>query len=171
MATGSSSKYQLPFPQAIDSVNVHGDIKSLVERLDIVLPQASYVDVPVKNTSGQSLPAGTPVTITGHDGTNVTVSPATGSTTTPVLGLAKTTIANNAVGIAVVAGIVSYVNTSSFSNGAPLFIASGGGLTDDWAESTGSAVAMVIYQHATEGIVVVGAKGDGTWGSVKLGLS
>jgi hypothetical protein len=171
MASGQSSKYQLPFPQPVDAVNVHGDIKSLVERLETVLPQASYVDIPVKNTSGQSLDAGTPLYITGHDGTNVTVSYANGSTTSPVIGLAKATMANNSVGIAVVAGVVSSVNTASFDNGSPLFVASSGGLTDEWNEDAGSAVAMVIYKHATNGIIVVGAKGDGTWGSVKLGLS
>lgn len=170
MATGKSTNYEIPFPQSGDAVNVHGDIKSLAERLDIVLPQASYVDIPVKNTSGSSISAGSAVYVTGHDGTNVTVSPVIGSTTNPTLGLIRTTTTNNSVGVAVVTGIINGINTSSFSTGDILFIDTNGGLVNSSSSTTGVAVATVVHA-AVSGTIMVGTRGDGTWGALKAGLA
>jgi hypothetical protein len=170
MATGRSNIYEIPFPQSGDVVNVHGDIKSLAERLDLVLPQASYVDIPVKNTSGSTINPGSAVYVTGHDGTNVTVSLSTGSTTNPTLGLLRASTANNAVGVVVVAGIITGVNTSSYSSGDTLFINTSGGLTNASSTTTGVAVATVIHA-AVDGTIMVGTRGDGTWGALKAGLA
>lgn len=170
MATGRSNNYEIPFPQSGDAVNVHGDIKSLAERLDLVLPQASYVDIPAKNTSGSSINAGSAVYVTGHDGTNVTISPATGSTTNPTLGLLRATTANNAVGVVVVAGIINGINTSSYTAGDTLFINTNGGLVNASSSTTGVAVATVIHA-AVDGTIMVGTRGDGTWGALKAGLA
>lgn len=170
MATGKSNIYEIPFPQSGDAVNVHGDIKSLAERLDLVLPQASYVDIPVKNTSGSTINPGSAVYVTGHDGTNVTISLSTGSTTNPTLGLIRATTANNAVGVVVVAGIISGINTSSFTAGDILFIGETGGLVNASSSVTGVGVATVIHA-AVDGTIMVGTRGDGTWGSLKAGLA
>ena len=170
MATGKSSIYEIPFPQSGDAVNVHGDIKSLAERLEIVLPQASYVDIPAKNTSGSTINPGSAVYVTGHDGTNVTISPATGSTSTPTLGLLRASTPNNSVGVVVVAGIITGINTSSFSAGDTLFIGESGGLVNAPTLSTGVAVATVIYS-AVSGTIMVGTRGDGTWGALKAGIA
>jgi hypothetical protein len=170
MATGKSNIYEIPFPQSGDVVNVHGDIKSLAERLDLVLPQASYVDIPVKNTSGSSINPGSAVYVTGHDGTNVTVSPSTGSTTSPTLGLMRAAVANNAVGVVVVAGVITGINTSSFAAGDILFIGETGGLVNASSSSTGVGVATVIHA-AVSGTIMVGTRGDGTWGALKAGLA
>ncbi len=170
MATGRSTNYEIPFPQSGDVVNVHGDIKSLAERLDLILPQSSYVDIPVKNVSGSSISAGSAVYVTGHDGTNVTVATTTGSTTNPTLGLIRATTANNAVGVVVVAGIITGINTSSYSAGDTLFINTNGGLTNASTSTTGVAVATVIYS-AVSGTIMVGTRGDGTWGALKAGIA
>jgi hypothetical protein len=170
MATGKSNTYEIPFPQSGDAVNVHGDIKSLAERLDLVLPQASYVDIPAKNTSGSTILAGSAVYVTGHDGTNVTVSAATGSTTNPTLGLMRSSAANNTVGVVVVAGIINSINTSSFANGATLFIGESGGLVNASSPATGVAVATVVHS-AVAGSIMVGTRGDGTWGALKAGIA
>jgi hypothetical protein len=162
--------YQIPFPLSGDAVNVHGDIKALADRLEQVLPQASYVDIPAKNTSGSTITPGAAVYVTGHDGTNVTVSPSTGSTTTPTLGLIRASTANNSVGVVVVAGIITGINTSSFSAGDTLFIGENGGLVNEPTLSTGIAVATVIYS-AVSGTIMVGTRGDGTWGALKAGLA
>lgn len=162
--------YQIPFPLSGDVVNVHGDIKKLADRLDVVLPQASYVDLPAKNTSGSTIPAGSAVYVTGHDGTNVTVSPSTGNTANPTLGLIRASTNNNAVGVVVVAGIINSINTSSFSNGDTLFIGESGGLVNASSSTTGVAVATVIHS-AVDGSIMVGTRGDGTWGALKAGLA
>lgn len=170
MATGRSNNYNLPFPLPVDAVNVHGDIKSLTERLDAVLPQASYVDIPVKNTSSDIIPAGYPVTITGHDGTNVLVAKATASTTNSILGLTRTEIAISATGVVVVAGVINGVNTSSFASGDILYVAATGGLTNATDGTQGTAIATVVFANS-QGSIIVGSKSNATWGSLKAGLS
>ncbi len=170
MATGRSTNYNLPFPLAVDAVNVHGDIKSLTERLDAVLPQASYVDIPVKNVSSETIPAGFPVTVTGHDGTNVLVAKATASTNTSIIGLTRTEIAISATGVVVVAGVINGINTTAYSPGATLYVAQNGGLTANVDGNQGTAIATVI-NPAVNGAIIVGSKSNATWGSLKAGLS
>jgi hypothetical protein len=167
MATGQSNNYDLPYPLADDNVNVHGDIKQLVEKLEAVLPLASFSQVSVINTGGEAISAGDPVYVTGYT-TATTVARAKHATTQPILGLAKTSIANNASGIVVVAGIIQNINTSSFSAGDILYSGENGGLNN--TQHHGGAVAVVIYA-AEQGIVSVDSKGNGTWGALKAGLA
>lgn len=167
MATGQSDSYDLPYPLAEDRVNVHGDIQQLVEKLEAVLPLASYSQVSVLNNSGETVIAGDPVYVTGYT-TATTVARATHETTEPILGLAKTSIVNSSNGIVVVSGIVQDINTSGFSVGDILYCAENGGLTN--TQDFGGAVAVVIFA-AENGIVSVDSKGNGTWGALKAGLA
>lgn len=167
MATGQSDNYDLPYPLADDNVNVHGDIKQLVDKLETVLPSASYSQLAVLNNSGEAISAGDPVYVTGYT-TATTVARAVHATTQPVLGLAKTSIANNASGVIVVSGIVDNINTSAFTAGDILYSGETGGLTN--VLHHGAAVGVVVYA-ATAGIISVDSKGNGTWGALKAGLS
>lgn len=173
MATGNTNDgiYNLPYPLAEDPVNVHGDIEALADRLKIILPPLglSQFQIQVKNTGGSTLVAGTPVYATGFD-TVTTVSKALPETTSPILGLLKTSLANNSEGIAVVAGVMEDINTSGFSDGDVLYVATGGGLTATRPEGGSGAVGIVAYA-ASEGIIIVEAKGNGTWGALKAGLA
>jgi hypothetical protein len=162
-----SSQYDLPFPLATDSVDVHGDIKDLVEALAEALPTASYSQIEVKNASGSTINAGDPVFVSGYD-TKTTVSRATSSTTLPILGLAKSQILNNGSGIIVVSGVLSGVNTSGFTAGNILYAGSSGGLTA--TPDAGGAVGIVAHA-ASSGVIIVEAKGNGTWGALKAGLA
>jgi hypothetical protein len=169
MATGESASYDLPFPLAGDQVKVHTDIKQLVDRLEAVLPAASYSQIVARNVSGTTISAGDPVYITGYQSNNTTVARATSSTTNPILGLAKQSIANNATGVVVVSGVVEDINTSAFTAGDILFVGSSGGLTTTQPAS-GAAVGVVA--HAAEhGSIIIDAKGNGTWGALKAGLA
>jgi len=167
MATGESQTYELPYPESDDPVNVHGDIRQLVEKLEAVLPLASYSQIRVLNNSGQSISAGDPVYVTGYN-TATTVAKATSSTTQPILGLAKTNIANTANGIVVVSGILENVNTSGFTAGDILYAGASGGLTTQ--QDAGGAVGIVAHA-ASLGLIIVEAKGNGTWGALKAGLA
>jgi hypothetical protein len=167
MATGESQTYELPYPESDDPVNVHGDIRQLVEKLEAVLPLASYSQIRVSNISGQNISAGDPVYVTGYN-TATTVAKATSSTTQPILGLAKTNIANNANGIVVVSGILENVNTSGFTAGDILYAGTSGGLTTQ--QDVGGAVGIVAHA-ASLGLIIVEAKGNGTWGALKAGLA
>ena len=171
MATGESSIFDLPYPLVTDQVNVHGDIEALVDKLEAVLPPlgVSAFQMPVLNDSGESFAAGTPVFATGYDG-KTTIAKALPSTTQPILGLTRTFIANNAEGIVIVAGVLDNVNTSGFSEGDVLYINTSGGLTNVRPVTGSGAVGIVA--HADEfGIIIVEAKGNGTWGALKNGLA
>lgn len=167
MASGESTNYDLPYPLATDPVNVHGDIRELVQKLEAVLPLASYSQVRVLNNSGSAITAGDPVYVTGYT-TATTIARATSSTTQPILGLAKTSIAINANGIVVVSGILESVNTSGFTAGDILYAGTTGGLTT--TQDAGGAVGIVAHA-AAEGLIIVEAKGNGTWGALKAGLA
>jgi hypothetical protein len=167
MASGETTNYDLPYPLATDPVNVHGDIRELVQKLEAVLPLASYSQVRVLNNSGVAITAGDPVYVTGYT-TATTIAKATSSTTQPILGLAKTNIAIGANGIVVVSGILENVNTSSFTAGDILYAGSAGGLTT--TQDAGGAVGIVAHAAST-GLIIVEAKGNGTWGALKAGLA
>jgi hypothetical protein len=167
MASGESSNYDLPYPLSEDPVNVHGDIRQLVEKLEAVLPLASYSQIRVLNNSGTPISAGDPVFVTGYT-TATTVSRATSETTQPILGLAKTDIASGANGIVVVSGILENINTSNFVAGDILYAGPTGGLTT--SQDVGGAVGIVAHA-ASSGLIIVEAKGNGTWGALKAGLA
>jgi hypothetical protein len=84
----------------------------------------------------------------------------------------KQTLAVGSEGVVVVAGVLSGINTSGFGNpatlaGEILYVGSGGGLS---TTQSGGAVG-VIAKKAVEGVIIVEAKGNGTWGALKAGLA
>jgi hypothetical protein len=172
MASGQSNSYNIPYPVGTDPVNVHGDIKSLVDKLEVVLPIASYSQIKVFNNSALDIFAGMPVYITGYSNNATAVAAATASTSQPILGLAKSFIAKDDYGIVVVSGILQGINTSAFEVGDILYVGEGGGIVKVRPESSASAAVGVIgYSNPTEGIIIVEAKGNGTWGALKAGLA
>jgi len=180
MATNQTSgQFQIAFPRSTDPVNVHGDLEQLAgdvkESLESI--DVSIIQIDVKNVSGISLPAGTPVYIFNYS-TNVpgvkhyTEDLWSSDSVKPVLGLLKTTLANNATGKVVVAGVLANINTSSFTTGDVLYVSRpDGGLTKTRPAAGSGAVGIVGYAHATNGVIIVEAKGNGTWGGLKAGLA
>jgi len=171
MAEGRSESLELPYPLPEDYVNVHGDIRQLVEKLEVILPPlgVSYFQIQVKNSSGSSINAGTPLIATGFN-TKTTVRSAVSTDTAPILGLAKTAIPNGTDGIAVVAGVMEDINTSGFTTGDILYVGESGGLTAT-RPSNGAGAVGVVAHAASDGIIIVEAKGNGTWGALKAGLA
>lgn len=171
MATGESSIYDLPYPLVTDPVNVHGDIEALVDKLEAVLPPlgVSAFQMPVLNDSGENLVAGTPVYATGYNG-KTTIAKSLPSTTQPILGLTRTSIADGSEGVVIVAGVLDNVNTSGFSDGDVLYVASIGGITNI-RPATGSGAVGIVAHAAESGVIIVEAKGNGTWGALKAGLA
>lgn len=167
----TTTVYGIPFPEATDAVNVHGDIQSLASRLEVILPPlgVSLFQIPVLNDSGSAISAGTPVYTTGYNG-KTTIAKSLPATTSPILGLTKTSIANNSEGIVVVAGVMENINTSGFANGDVLYVGENGGLSAS-QPSGGSGAVGIVAHAATDGVIIVEAKGNGTWGALKSGLS
>jgi hypothetical protein len=112
------------------------------------------------------LPAGTPVYATGYT-TKTTIAKCLPSTTDPILGLLKQELVNGSEGIVVVAGVMEDINTSSFSNGDVLYVGPSGGLTN----VEGSGAVGIVAHASSNGIIIVEAKGNGTWGALKAGLA
>jgi hypothetical protein len=174
MATGATNTYDLPYPLLSDPVNVHGDIQSLAEQIELILPSLGlpYFTHEVKNVSGASIAKGDPVYVTGFSTkTTVAKSVATDLTTFPVIGLATTAIANGSDGVVLVSGIFTGLNTSSYTAGNRLYVGTSGGLTATQPAGGSGATGVVLKANSTTGVIlVIPAKGNGTWGAVKAGL-
>ena len=180
MATNQTSgQFQIAFPRSTDPVNVHGDLEQLAgdvkESLESI--DVSIIQIDVKNISGLTLPAGTPVYIFNYSDTvpgikHYTEDLWSSGSVKPVLGLLKTSLNNNSIGKVVVAGVLANVNTSSFVTGDVLYVGRpDGGLTKIRPAEGSGAVGIVGYAHATNGVIIVEAKGNGTWGALKAGLA
>ena len=63
------------------------------------------------------------------------------------------------------------MNTSSYTAGDILYVGTSGGLTDTQPAGGSGAVGVVLKADSTTGVIIVlGAKGNSTWGAVKAGL-
>jgi hypothetical protein len=180
MTTHANSVTGVKYPLETAAVNVHGDLKKLAESLDAILPAygVSYFQINVKNNSGVTIGSGVPVYATGNTTTSgngiVTIAKALPSTTSPILGLLKSQLTNGSEGIVVVAGVMEGVNTRDFSPGDVLYVGVSGGLTNVRPTGGSAAVGIVASRSSQEtvnGIVIVEAKGNGTWGALRDGLS
>jgi predicted RecA/RadA family phage recombinase len=166
--------YDLPYPTDASPVDVAGDFQALAERIEAVLPSLGlpYFTHEVRNNSGVTIAKGDPVYVTGFS-TKTTVAKSLGNTlaTFPVIGLATTSIANGSDGVVIVSGVFSDINTSSYTAGNILYVATAGGLTTTQPTTGSGAVGVVLKANATTGVILVlGSKGNGTWGAVKAGL-
>jgi len=166
--------YDLPYPTDASPVDVAGDLQALAEAIDAVLPSLGlpYFTHEVRNNSGATIAKGDPVYVTGFSTkTTVAKSVATDLATFPVMGLATTAITNGSDGVVIVSGIFSNVNTSSYTVGNRLYVATAGGLTATQPAGGSGATGVVLKANATTGIILVTpTKGNGTWGAVKAGL-
>ena len=175
MATGSTTTYDFPYPILTDPVNVHEDIQSLAEAIESVLPTVGlpFHTLEVRNVSGVSISKGDPVYITGYS-TKPTVAKSDTATigTFPVVGLAQSNIGNNSDGVIVISGVFTSINTSSYTAGNVLYVASGGGLTATKPASNVVIVGVVAKSDSTSGVIIVTSPRSraGTWGALKEGL-
>ena len=93
-------------------------------------PHTLYV--PVRNTSGGTLTKGTPVHATGVTGdvADVIAADASSAAAMPATYVLNEDTLNNEQGLAIILGVIEGVDTSSFSAGDKIYVASGGGFTN-----------------------------------------
>lgn len=167
-----TNNYGLTYPQATDSVNVHNDIKKLADDVDdaIASLDASNVRVKVINNSGSTIGAAKPVYAVGHinNRTQIELFTSSLSDDKPFLGLTKSSMADGETGEVVVAGVLTNINTSGFFVGELLYVDAFGSLT---STVSGGAIGIVAVANPTTGVIVIQAKGNGTWGALKAGLA
>lgn len=173
MATNKTSgAFELSFPRSTDPVNVHGDLEQLAGDIKESLESldASNVRVRVINNSGSIIPAASPVYAVGHinNKTQIALFTSDLSDNYPILGLTKISLNNGDSGEVVVAGVLTNVNTSMFSVGQLLYVNQYGALT---TTASGGAIGIVAVANSITGVIVIQAKGNGTWGALKAGLA
>lgn len=121
--------------------------------------------VRVRNSSGSTITKGSPVYIDGYNTgqglLTVDLADQDDSAKMPALGLANTDIANNSNGDIVVSGLLTGLNTSSYSANDSLYVSSTAGqLTSTKPQSDDiQSVAIVGRSHASSGVIFV--KGAG----------
>jgi len=166
----------IPYPESSDPVNVHTDIQEMAQRVNDLFTalQIPYLPLAVRNESGAEIIEGAPVYIDGYLSGKPTVSKcdADNINTFPVIGVMKNTTQNTTEGVAVIVGLLDNIDTSDYSSGDKLYVASGGGLTSTKPSDGSSVVAIVVYSHESSGSIAVGPikGGNGTWGSLKSGI-
>jgi len=97
-----------------------------------LLFESLSIEDSVKNTTASSIPIGTPLYSTGAQGNYWTVAPADASDPSklPVIAIAGETIDAGATGLGLIKGHIKGVNTSGFTAGDEVWLASGGGYTN-----------------------------------------
>lgn len=164
--------FDLPYPLPTDNVDVAGDFAALAQRLDLVLQTIAIQDQEINNNSGVTINKGDPVYISGFNGKpTIAKCEASDLTTFPVAGLAMSQITSGSDGEILLSGVMSNINTSSYSSGDILYVGNSGGLTNSTASGSGP-IGIVLMSNATTGSIIFGSlKGNGTWGSLKAGLA
>ena len=193
MPQQSSNYPTMKYPLASDPVNVHGDFKVLVDALNNILPPLGMTSVasPVRNSSSSlTLPAGTPVFISGnvsHSGKMKTLverynpSNPNHNPDVPILGLTQADILpatgpnpEDGDGVVVVSGIIQIDTTGIGPAGTKIYVNENGVLVAG-RPATGSAkyigVVAIQQNKPNGGAIIVQTKGNGTWGALKDGLS
>jgi hypothetical protein len=183
MPASSSNYPTMKYPIASDPVNVHGDFKVLVDALNNILPPLGMTSVssPVRNNlSSVTLPAGTPVYISGnvsHGGQMKTTverynpSSPNHNPDAPILGLIQKAMTAESDGVAVVSGVLQMNTTGLGDPGTKVYIDSTGNLVGGRPVHGPGRYVAVVAVRGTQGLIVVQTKGNGTWGALKDGLS
>jgi len=139
-------------------------VNPFITALDIpTTGQASTLVREVKNMTGATLTKGTVVYISGANGNKALVSKAIATTdglSARTFGLLQSDILNNGLGNCVIIGDLSGVNTSSFAEGAQLYLSgvTAGTFTDTrvLAPTHLVYVGKVTRSHPTQGQIEVG---------------
>jgi hypothetical protein len=113
----------------------------------------------VRNESGSPIPKGTPVYVTGFSvGQSrplVGRADSASAATMPAIGILDDELANNASGHCVITGIIENLDTSGLAVNAPLYVASGGGLTATAPDVRAQPIAIVERVNVNNGAIIV----------------
>lgn len=118
----------------------------------------------IKNNSGSTIAAGTPVYITGTVGSTQTaeVSPSRADTpaTMPAVGVTSTTLAQGDFGHMIVIGNLDGINTNAYTLSQPLYVGASGGLTNTRPTGASDVIQVIAYAariNSSTGELIVNA--------------
>jgi hypothetical protein len=113
----------------------------------------------IRNESGGPLAKGTPVYVTGYSvgqtRSLVGRADSASAATMPAIGILDEELANNANGHCVITGIIENLDTSGLAVNAPLYVASGGGLTATAPDVRAQPIAIVERVNVNNGAIIV----------------
>jgi hypothetical protein len=154
-------------PTVVDTLTINQDaeVDGILTANHIHGNIAGSVYLHVKNTSGVTIPEGSPVYATGSvgasGGTEIAASDASTAATMPALGITQSELVANAEGHATILGVIESLDTSTYGLNDSLYVAPGGGLTDtrptaltDLVQKIGRVVRV---DGSTGEILVLGA--------------
>lgn len=124
----------------------------------VILQVGQETQIRVVNKTGASIPNGSVVYLTGAQGSRPTVALAEVDVLdhSHAIAVATQTLENNAEGFVTLLGLVRELNTSTYAEGAALYLSdTPGGLTATAPASRVVRVGFVVRSHATVGSILV----------------
>lgn len=142
----------------VGNINIDGDITAENFHGDLDGP----IVVECKNQTGSDIAAGTPVYVSGYYGTNgkASVAPADAADPSkmPAIGIIETALTSDSEGHVHCFGLSTRFDTSSFTVGQTVYVASGGGLTNsrpNGATDLVQNIGRVLRSDASQGRILV----------------
>ena len=120
------------------------------------------VVVECKNSTGATIPAGTPVYVSGYYSTNgkalISIAKANDSSKMPAIGLLESELANDTEGYVHCFGLADQLDSSSFSVGNTVYVHPTGGLTNTRPTGINELVqniGRVLRSDASQGRILI----------------
>jgi len=142
----------------VGNINIDGDITAENFYGDLDGP----IVVECKNQTGSDIAAGTPVYVSGYYGTNgkASVAPADAADPSkmPAIGIIETALTSDSEGHVHCFGLSKGFDTSSFTVGQTVYVASGGGLTNSrpsGATDLVQNIGRVLRSDSSQGRILV----------------
>lgn len=106
------------------------------------------------NSTGSSIPKGTPVYLNGGS-LSIAPADANGSGTMPCVGVTAAVIADSASGVVITQGFITGLDTSTYATNDPLYVSETAGALTDTAPALSQEVARVTVVNASTGVILV----------------
>lgn len=137
-----------------------GTLDLILKGSQVTLQLGQEQVIRINNNTGSGLTDGQVVYVTGSQGQRMTVALADNSaesTSSGTIGVVTEPIANGADGFVTTFGLVRNLNTSAFTEGAALYLGTGGGLTQTKPVAPNHMVLVgyCIRSHASSGSIFV----------------
>jgi hypothetical protein len=142
----------------VGNINIDGTIEANYIYSDLDGP----IVIECKNSTGSTIPAGTPVYVSGYYGTNgkalIAPADAADSSKMPAIGLLEIALNDDSEGYVHCFGLSIGMSTASFSVGDTVYVASGEGITNTRPTASNVLVqniGRVLRSDASQGRILV----------------